>query len=97
MIENLTAEQLETLRITIEYLWGRSYTKKVFNNSTLLMLMREQLDLRQNDIQWGRNEERTSMKTVAKQMVRAGELTQEQMEKFITRMEGFNQSQEKKE
>ena len=97
MIENLTAEQLETLRITIEYLWGRSYTKKVFNNSTLLMLMREQLDLRQNDIQWGRNEERTSMKTVAKQMVREGKMTKEQVEEFITRMEGFNQSQKKKE
>jgi len=63
------------------------------------MLMREQLDLRQNDIQKGKIEgekiARSSMKTVAKQMVHDGELTQEQMEKFLKRMEGFNQSQER--
>jgi len=103
MIESLTANQLETLRITIEYLWGRSYSKEVFNKSTLLMLMREQLDLRQNDIQRGKTEGekvarasmKASMKVVAKQMVHDGELTPEQMEKFLKRMERFNQSQER--
>lgn len=39
MIEALTAEQMESLRISIEYLWGRAYSKEVFNKSTLLTLM----------------------------------------------------------
>ena len=30
MIDSLTPKQLETLRITIEYLWGRSYTDSAF-------------------------------------------------------------------
>jgi len=34
MIDSLTAKQLETLRITIEYLWGRSYSEQVFNQSS---------------------------------------------------------------
>ncbi len=93
MIERLTADQLEILRLSVEYLWARSYSKEVFNKSTLLKLMREQLDLRQDDIQWGRNE----AKAVAKQMRQEGELTQEQMEKFLKRMERLNQSQKKKE
>ena len=59
--------------------------------------MREQLDLRQDDILWGRNYERASMKAAAKQMVQEGEMTQEQMEKFLRRMEVLNQSREKKE
>jgi len=59
--------------------------------------MREQLDLRQDDIRWGRNYERASMKAAAKQMVQEGELTQEQMEKFLKRMERINQSQPKNE
>ncbi|OQY56527.1 MAG: hypothetical protein DRR08_26790 [Candidatus Parabeggiatoa sp. nov. 2] len=101
MIDSLTAKQLETLRITIEYLWGRSYSEQVFNQSSLLKLMKEQLDLRQDDIQWGQNDgekrAKASMKAVAKQMVQEGELTQEQLEKFLKRMEGFKQSQKKNE
>jgi hypothetical protein len=56
MIEALTADQMESLRTTIEYLWGKSYSKEVFNKSTLLTLMREQLNFRQKDIDWGRSE-----------------------------------------
>lgn len=56
MIEALTTDQMESLRTTIEYLWGKSYSKEVFNKSTLLKLMREQLNLRQKDIQWGKRE-----------------------------------------
>jgi hypothetical protein len=97
MIESLTAKQLETLRITIEYLWGRSYTDKVFNQSSLLKLMKEQLDLRQDDIQWGEKRAKASMKAVAKQMVQEGKMTKEQVEEFLTRMEGFKQSQKKNE
>jgi len=101
MIESLTAKQLETLRIAIEYLWGRSYSEGVFNKSTLLKLMREQLDLRQDDIRWGITEgdklAKASMKAAATQMVQEGELTQEQMEKFLKRMERLNQSQPKNE
>jgi predicted transposase YdaD len=56
MIEALTDEQMESLRTTVEYLWGKSYSKEAFNKSTLLKLMREQLNFRQNDIRWGRRE-----------------------------------------
>jgi polyhydroxyalkanoate synthesis regulator phasin len=67
--------------------------------------MREQLDLRQDDIRWGQNEGekkakasmKASMKAVAKQMVQEGKMTTEQVEEFLTRMEGFNQSQKKNE
>jgi len=66
---------------------------EAFKKSTGLMLMNMRDELRQDDIQWGRNE----AKAVAKQMRQEGELTQEQMEKFLKRMERLNQSQKKKE
>jgi hypothetical protein len=91
MIEALTAEQMESLRTTVEYLWGKSYSKNVFNKSTLLKLMREQLNFRQNDIRWGKSEGltegRSEVINVVKQMLQEGELTQEQMEKFLKRIE----------
>ena len=80
MIERLTANQLESLRTTIEYLWGKSYSNDVFNKSTLLTLMRERLDLRQDDIQ----------KTLLKQMAQEGKLAPEQLEEVFTHMVGLN-------
>jgi len=67
--------------------------------------MREQLDLRQDDIQWGINEgkkiaiasERATMKSVAEKMVQKGKMTQEVQEFIANFMEEINQSQEKKE
>ena len=50
MIETLTAEQMDSLRTTIKYLWEKSYSKDGFNKSTLLTLMREQLNFRQKDV-----------------------------------------------
>jgi hypothetical protein len=101
MIEALTEDQVEILRVTVEYLWGRSYSEKVFNKSTLLKLMREQLDLRQSDIQLGRKYERASMtasmKNVAEQMEQKGKMTQEVQEFIASFMEKINQRQEKKE
>jgi hypothetical protein len=106
MIEGLTEEQVEILRVTVEYLWAKSYSKDVFNKSTLLKLMREQLDLRQSDIQSGINEgkkiaiasERASLKTAAEKMVQKGKMTQEQVQElFANFMEEVNQNQEKKE
>ena len=94
MIDALTDDQMESLRNTVEYLWGKSYSKEVFNKSTLLTLMREQLNFRQKDIQWGIREGKTEGKTegrtealnVAKLMLQEGELTTEQMEYFLERM-----------
>jgi len=51
----------------------------------MLMNMRE--ELRQSDIQWGINYERASMKTAAEEMVQEGEMTQEQAEELLTRLE----------
>ena len=59
--------------------------------------MREQLDLRQSDIQSGRKYERASMKIVADQMLQKGKMTQEQVQEFFALMEESNQRQEKKE
>jgi len=103
MINALTADQMESLRTTIEYLWGKSYSKKVFNKSTLLTLMREQLNFREKDIQWGRSEGiaegmakgmakgRAEIKakeiSVFQLMLQEGKLTQEQLEYFLKRME----------
>ncbi len=94
MIEVLTAEQMESLRTTVEYLWGKSYSKEVFNKSTLLKLMREQLNFRQHDIRWGRDEGRAegraekmvTVRSVAKQMLQEGQFTREQMESFLKRI-----------
>jgi len=104
MIEALTADKLESLRITVEYLWGKRYSSEVFNQSTLLELMKDRLNLRQDDIQWGRtegktegktegiNERRASEQAVAKQMAQEGKLTQEQAEEFLRRLEEFHKS-----
>jgi len=35
MIETLTPEKMDRLRTTVEYLWGKSYSNEVFNQSTL--------------------------------------------------------------
>jgi len=91
MISGLTAEQMESLRTTIEYLWGKSYSKDVFNKSTILPLMREQLNFRQRDIQCGRLEERaerTARETnVFQLMLEEGKINREQIEYFLKRME----------
>lgn len=63
MIEALTANQVENLRTTVEYLWGKNYSRDVFNKSTLLKLMKEQLNFRQRDIEWGRVEGRDEGRT----------------------------------
>ncbi len=90
MIESLTPAKLESLRTTVEYLWGKSYSKKVFNQSTLLKLMRERLNLRQDDIQLGitagRTEERAEVKALVKQMAQEGKMTPELAE-FLIRLE----------
>jgi hypothetical protein len=67
--------------------------------------MREQLDLRQSDIQWGERRGRASltasmtasMKTVAEKMEQKGKMTQEVQEFIANFMEEINQRQEKKE
>jgi len=96
MIEALTSEQLESLRITVEYLWGKRYSSDIFNQSTLLELMKDRLNLRQDDIQWGINEGINKMlseeQAVAKQMAQEGKLTQEQAEEFLRRLEEFHKS-----
>ncbi len=56
MIDQLTNDQLESLRTIVAYLWERSYSKDVFNQSTLLKLMREQLNLQHEYIAAGRAE-----------------------------------------
>jgi hypothetical protein len=99
MIHRLTADQRDSLRTIIEYLSGKSYSNSIFNNSTLVKLMIERIDSRQEDIRWGktegmaegmakaRTERRAKEISVAKQMVIDGELTREQMEKFLKRMD----------
>ncbi|RKZ70687.1 MAG: hypothetical protein DRR19_33225 [Candidatus Parabeggiatoa sp. nov. 1] len=100
MIMALTAEQMESLRTVIEYLWGKSYSKDVFNQSTLLKLMREQLNFRQRDIQWGRTEGRDEGLakgiSVAKLMLQQGKITQEQLEFFIQQMEEKDKKKQQK-
>jgi predicted transposase YdaD len=98
MIEALTANQMENLRTTVEYLWGKNYSRDVFNKSTLLKLMKE-LNFRQRDIEWGRVEGRDEGRTegraegraegisVLKLMQQEGKITPEQTEYFIKRME----------
>jgi hypothetical protein len=93
MIECLTASQIDSLRTTIEYLWGKSYSKQMFNKSTLLTLMRERLDLRQDDIRLGRTENQAEIKTLLKQMAQEGKLAKEQLEEVLARMEGLNRQQ----
>ncbi|EDN71515.1 hypothetical protein BGP_0900 [Beggiatoa sp. PS] len=101
MIEALTAEQMETLRTTIEYLWGKSYSKDVFNQSTLLKLMREQLNFRQKDIQWGQregrseglSEGRTEGINAANRMLQEGKINQEQLEYFLKCMKEEDEKQ----
>lgn len=99
MIHRLTADQRDSLRTIIEYLSGKSYSNSIFNNSTLVKLMIERIDSRQEDIRWGRTEgitegiakarteRRAKEISVAQQMVIDGELTREQMEKFLKRMD----------
>ena len=63
--------------------------------------MREQLDLRQSDIQSGRKYERAwmtaSMKSLAEEMEQKGKMTQEVQEFVTNLMEEIKQRQEKKE
>jgi len=98
MIDALTDDQMESLRTTVEYLWGKSYNNKVFNKSTLLTLMREELNFRQKDIQCAFREGRTDgisegdAKRMAKvtmtlqSMMQKSELTPKQMESFFKGM-----------
>jgi len=90
MIDGLTADQLESLRTSVEYLWKKSYSDKVFNKSTLLKLMREQLNFRQRDIDLGLREGRTEGKTeamnAAKRLLHDGKINQEQLEDFLNYM-----------
>ncbi len=96
MIEGLTANQMENLRTTVEYLWRKKYSKEVFNKSTLLKLMKKQLNFRQRDVEWGRVEGRVEGRTkgraegisvLLKLMQQEGKITQEQTEYFTKRME----------
>jgi len=96
MIEALTPDKLESLRITVEYLWGKRYSSEVFNQSTLLELMKDRLNLREDDIQWGRTEGMNKIlseeQAVAKQMTQEGKLTQEQADDFLRRLGEFHKS-----
>jgi len=95
MIDGLSDEKVESLRVA--YLWEKSYSNDVFNKSTLLKLMKEQLNLRQSDvargiatgIATGIAKRIASEKAVVNQMVQEGEMTQKQMEKFLKRMEEY--------
>jgi K+ transporter len=99
MIDALTDDQMESLRTTVEYLWEKSYNKTVFNKSTLLTLMKKQLNFRLKDIQWGRSEGRTEGRTeerakrtakevsVFQLMLQEGKINREQMEYFLRQME----------
>ena len=93
---------MKNLRATVEYLWGKKYSQDVFNKSTLFKLMKEQLNFRQRDVEWGRVEGRDEGRTegraegrteslaesisVLKLMQQEGEITQEQTEYFLKRM-----------
>jgi hypothetical protein len=46
MIEAFTDEQMESMRTTVEYLWGKSDNKETLNQSSLLTLIKEQLNVR---------------------------------------------------
>jgi len=87
MIKTLTPEKMESLRTTVEYLWGKSYSKQIFNQSTLLQLMRERLTLRQDDILWGKNagkaEEKAKIKAFIEQLIKEGKTSQAQMEEVL--------------
>jgi DNA polymerase III delta prime subunit len=89
MIDGLSEEKIESLRTIVEYMWQKSYSKEVFNKSTLLKLMKEQLNLRQSDVAMVITMERARRIAVANQMVQEGEITQKQMEKFLKRMEEY--------
>jgi hypothetical protein len=99
MIDALTDEQMESLRTTVEYLWGKSYSKEVFNKSTLLTLMREELNFRQRDIQLARRNGisegmafRMEKETqVLQDMMQEGELSKKQFESFLERMAKLDQ------
>ncbi|TGN99860.1 hypothetical protein PN36_32715, partial [Candidatus Thiomargarita nelsonii] len=56
------------------------------NQSTLLELMKDRLNLREDDIQWGRNQMLSEEKAVAKQMAQEGKLTPE-VQDFLRRLE----------
>ena len=96
MIDALTAVQMESLRTTIEYLWGKSYSKNILNKSTLLTLMKEQLNLRQKDIDWGHREGRTEGRTEGRievlnelqlMLQQEDQITKEKLTSFLKRME----------
>ena len=91
MIDALTDDQMESLRTTVEYLWEKSYSKTVFNKSTLLTLMKKQLNFRQKDIQWGLTKgiaKRTAKEvSVFQLMLQKGKINREQMEYFLKQME----------
>ncbi len=91
MIDALTDDQMESLRTTVEYLWEKSYNKTVFNKSTLLTLMKKQLNFRLKDIQWGCSEgiaKRTAKEvSVFQLMLQEGKINREQMEYFLKHME----------
>jgi hypothetical protein len=99
MIDALTDKQMESLRTTVEYLWGKSYSKEVFNKSTLLTLMREELNFRQRDIQLARRNGisegmafRMEKETqVLQDMMQEGELSKKQFESFLERMAKLDQ------
>ena len=48
--------------------------------------MREQLNFRQKDIDWGRREGRTEGMNVVKRMLQEGKMNQEQLEYFLNYM-----------
>ncbi|MEK8021740.1 MAG: hypothetical protein VSS75_033105 [Candidatus Parabeggiatoa sp.] len=86
MIDGLTAEQMESLRTSVEYLWKKSYSDKVFNKSTLLKLMREQLNFRQRDIELGKTERAAQEMSVLQRLLQDGKINQEQLEYFLNYM-----------
>ncbi|MEN8219166.1 MAG: hypothetical protein ABFS56_22935 [Pseudomonadota bacterium] len=96
MIKELTPKKLESLQITVEYLWGKRYSNEVFNQSSLFELMRDRLNLRQDDIQWGINEGINKMfseeQAVAKQMAQEGKLTEE-VQEFLRRLKEFHKDE----
>jgi len=102
MIDALTANQMKNLRATVEYLWGKKYSQDVFNKSTLFKLMKEQLNFRQRDVEWGRVEGRDEGRTegisvLLKLMQQEGKITPEQTEYFIKRTaEEMEKESEKK-
>lgn len=89
MIDGLSEEKIESLRTIVEYMWQKSYSKEVFNKSTLLKLMKEQLNLRQSDVAMVITMERARRIAVANQMVEQGKLTKEQMDYFLKEMENY--------